>query len=172
MAPSWKRERVAPALLACSTLFGGAACGTGSWSVESEPVESSLTLLEGETEFEQVLVAETSHEGRINASVNLPGARSAPSGEDSETPAPLVVAELILDDAHSHVTLPGSGGQLSVRCPGERCDGDQARLTLRLLDSAEIDRSGLFVRWEARAETFGEGTEAPANAEARLRIER
>lgn len=172
MAVPRTRKPAACALAISCSVVCGTGCASESWSIESEPVESSLTLLEGDTEIERVLVAETSHAGRINASVNLPGAASVQSNDGSDGPAALVVAELVLDDAHSHVTLPGSGGHLSVLCPGERCAGDEARLTVRLLSNAEIDSSGLFVEWEARAETFGEGAKAPADAEASLRVER
>src|SRR5690606_41827179 len=109
---------------------------------------------------------------RILEKVNLPGAPVARRDAGEGDPLPLAMAELILDDAHSHVTLPGPGGQLSVRCPGERCAGDEARLSVRLLSGAEIDASGLFVQWAAYAETFGRGAKVPEDAQATLRAER
>lgn len=167
-----KPKLVAPVFLVVCGVACNAGCASDNWSVESEPIESSMTLLEGNSEVERVLVAETSHAGRIHATVNLPGAPVARGDDGEGDPVPLVMAELILDDAHSHVTLPGTGGQLSVRCPGERCAGDEARLSVRLLSGAEIDDSGLFVQWAAYAETFGRGAKVPEDAQATLRAER
>lgn len=140
------------------------ACGSGSWSVESEPVDSSVSLLEGASESETLLRADTSHRGRVHVLVNLPGV--------TDTEQKLVVAELILDEAHSLLTLPGSGGRLSALCPGERCRRDEARLTLRLLAEAELPDTGVFVEWTAHAETFGDGSATPDAARAEISVAR
>lgn len=169
----------ATAALALST-----GCGPGYWSVESEPEEGSFTLLDTEAQSEIVLVVETSHAGRINAFVTLPGVATPRQDEDPDVAVPvdefeqdpvtgpLVVAELVLGDESSLIQLPGVGGGLSVRCPGERCDNDEGTLTLRVLDGADVPSDGLFVTWEARAETFGEGSATPTDAEATLRVKR
>jgi hypothetical protein len=91
--------------------------------------------------------------------------------KDEVTDESLVAVELVLDDAYSALTLPGVGGRMSVVCPGERCAKDEATLTLRVLDSAEVPEEGLFLRWEAIAETFGEGSAAPEDAEASVEVE-
>lgn len=161
-----------------------AGCGPGNWSVESEPVDGSVTLLASEDEETIVFTLDTTYAGRANVFVSLPGRVKEDPADDPDLDIPLdgsdaevgdgslVAAELTMDDAHSLITLPGVGGLLSVTCPGERCSKDEATLSLRVLDSAEVPEEGLFMRWEATAETFGEGSAAPDDAEATIEIER
>lgn len=172
---------VAPLALVALSATG---CGPGNWSVESEPVDGSVTLLATEAEETIELSIETTYAGRANVFVTLPGYVKAMPDDDPDLGIPLegdddevtddalVAAELVLDDAHSLITLPGVGGRLSVVCPGERCAKAEATLTLRVLDSAEVPQEGLFLRWEATAETFGEGSAAPEDAEASVEVER
>lgn len=168
------------------TAAGGLAlssgCGPGNWSVESESAKGSVTLLDGESEAKVVVVAETTHAGRINAFVTLPGVPTPPTDQDLDvavpvdefeqeaSTGPLVVAELVLGDESSLIQLPGVGGRLSVRCPGARCEEEEGTLTLRVLDDADVPTGGLFLTWELRAETFGSGASTPADAEATLRV--
>lgn len=159
-------------------------CGPGNWSVESEPVAGSVTLLASEDEETIVLTVDTNYAGRANVFVSLPGRVKQEPAEDPDLDIPLegsdgasgdgslVAAELALDDAHSLITLPGVGGLLSVTCAGERCSKDEVTLSLRVLDSADVPDEGLFMRWEATAETFGEGSVAPEDAEATIEVER
>ena len=169
---------VAPGMLALAT-----GCGPGNWSVESEPVDGSVTLLDTEAEASIDLTFETTHAGRANVFVTLPGyVKQVPEedpdlglplegSKDEVTDQSLVAVELVLDDAHSALTLPGVGGRMSVVCPGERCAKAEATLTLRVLDNADVPEEGLFLRWEAIAETFGEGAAAPQDAEASVEVE-
>jgi len=41
-----------------------------------------------------------------------------------------------------------------------------------VLDNARVPEEGLFLRWEATAETFGEGSAAPDEAQATIDVER
>jgi hypothetical protein len=41
-------------------------------------------------------------------------------------------------------------------------------LAVRLVSTAEVPESGVFVKWSALAETFGDGTTTPEEAEATL----
>jgi len=170
-------------VLAASSMFG-MGCGPGNWSVESEPVDGSVTLLASEDEETIELRVDTTHAGRVNVFVSLPGRVKEEPEEDPDLDIPLdgsddaaasgslVAAELSLGDGHSLITLPGVGGRLSVACPEERCSKDEATLSLRVLDNADVPEEGLFLRWEATAETFGEGAATPQDAEASIEIER
>lgn len=172
-----------PLALVAASAFG-TGCGPGNWSVESDPVSGSVTLLATEDEENIVLTLDTTHSGRANVFVSLPGRTKQEPAENPDLDIPLegsdgdsgdgslVVAELTLDDARSFITLPGVGGRLSVTCPGERCSKDQAALSLRVLDNADVPEEGLFMRWEATAETFGEGSAVPEGAEATIEVER
>lgn len=156
------------------------ACAEPSWSVESESLSGSLTLLDGATQANYEFVADTSHRGRVRAVVTLPGVAlptpeptpdvDVPTSEveQASEPSRLVVAELSLDEAHSLVRLPGSGGELSVPCPGDSCAGDVAQLLVRALDDADLGSRGVTVNWSVFAETFGSGDTAPADAQAML----
>jgi len=182
-----RRPRFAGALALFAASVGSISttgCGPGSnWSVESEPVDGSVTLLSAEAEETIVLTVVTTHAGRANAFVSLPGVVKDEPAEDPDLDIPLegsddapsgslVAAELVLGDGHSLIMLPGVGGQLSVACPGARCAREEATLSLRVLDNAAVPEEGLFLRWEATAETFGEGSAAPDDAEASVEVER
>ena len=172
--------RVAGTLALWWVVLGSAGCGPPSWSLASEPQSGSVTLLNEASSAELDFVAETSHQGRVEARVNLPGV--APSGPDStpdvgvptaESGTPpasdvLIVAELIVGDEHSLVTLPGSGGALSVACPSSRCAAEPAQLTLRKADGVDLGSRGVVVTWSVFAETFGEGESQPPEARALL----
>lgn len=170
--------------LFAASLGSATGCGPGNWSVESEPVDGSVTLLTSEAEETIVLTFDTTYAGRANAFVSLPGVvKDGPTddpdldipldgSDDDGSSGSLVAAELALGDGHSLITLPGVGGQLSVACPGARCDKQAATLSLRVLDSANVPEEGLFLRWQATAETFGEGSAAPDDAEASVEVER
>ena len=171
------------ALVLVAASMAGTGCGPGNWSVESEPVDGSVTLLASEDEEAIVLEVDTSYAGRVNVFVSLPGRVKEQPEEDPDLGIPLdgseeaasgslVAAELALGDGHSLITLPGVGGRLSVACPGERCSRDEATLSLRVLDNADVPEEGLFLRWEATAETFGEGAATPEDAEASIELER
>lgn len=178
------RLRFVGVLVVVTASAAVAGCGPGSWSVESDPVTGSVTLLASEDEETIVFTVDTTHAGRANAFVSLPGRVKPAPAEDPDLGIPLegsddqagdgslVAAELALGDAHSLITLPGVGGRLSVTCPGARCAKDEATLTLRVLDDADVPKEGLFLRWEARAETFGEGSVAPDDAEASIEVDR
>lgn len=180
----WPGTRFVGALVLVSSAAFGTGCGPGNWSVESEPVDGSVTLLASEDEETILLTLDTTHAGRANVFVSLPGRVKEKPADDPDLDIPLdgsdgesasgslVAAELALDDGHSLITLPGVGGRLSVTCPGERCRNSEATLSLRALDSADIPEEGLFLRWEATAETFGEGSIAPEDAEATIEVER
>lgn len=179
-----RRTRFVGALVLATSSALGAGCGPGNWSVESEPVDGSVTLLASEDEATIVLTLDTTYAGRVNVFVSLPGRVKEEPAEDPDLDIPLdgsdgeasegslVAAELALGDGHSLITLPGVGGRLSVTCPGERCSKDEATLSLRVLDSADVPEEGLFLRWEATAETFGEGSATPDDAEATIEVER
>jgi len=182
-----RRGRFAGALahvLASLGSISATGCGPGNWSVESEPVDGSVTLLNAEAEETIVLTVDTTYAGRANVFVSLPGVVKDEPPEDPDLDIPLegsdgdgssgslVAAELALGDGHSLITLPGVGGQLSVACPGVRCAKEEATLSLRVLDNADVPEAGLFLRWEATAETFGEGSVAPDDAEATVEVER
>lgn len=167
-------------LLLSWLLLTSSACGSGSWTRESEPLRGSETLLASDPELEVLLRANTSHTGRVTVFVSLPGVALPATSpepeldipmndfEDGETATELVVAELVLEDARSFVRLPGTGGGLSVRCPGERCDDADSRLLVRIVASADVPDAGVFVEWSALAETFGDGTRIPGDAQATL----
>ncbi len=179
-----RRNRRVGAIAAAMASSLAAGCGPGNWSVESEPVDGSVTLLASEDEATIVFTVDTTYAGRANAFVSLPGRVKQDPAKDPDLGIPLdgsdsgsgdgslVAAELVMDDGHSLITLPGVGGLLSVTCPGERCSKEEATLSLRVLDSADVPKEGLFMRWEATAETFGEGSVAPEDAEATIEVER
>ena len=170
--------------LLVASLGSAMGCGPGNWSVESEPVNGSVTLLTSEAEETIVLTFDTTYAGRANVFVSLPGVIKDEPADDPDLGIPLdgsdddgssgslVSVELALGEGHSLITLPGVGGQLSVACPGARCSKDEATLSLRALDNADVPKEGLFLRWEATAETFGEGSVAPDDAEASVEVER
>lgn len=172
--------RASVLLLACLSLPSFTACGEPTWSTESSPVSGSLTLIDGASTAEYEFVADTSHAGRVRAVVLLPGVAVPASEPEPDVNVPvsdaepdpasprLVAAELSLGDAHSLVTLPGSGGELSVPCPGETCADDTARLLIRALDDAELGSRGVIVNWSVFAETFGSGEATPDDALATL----